>query len=352
MPKKLFSWFLLVGLTIAMASSASAQTRKGYVRLTRIGERVLVEDQAKTTTEYKRDQNGAKITEDNLVITTGEDSRVILVFSNGATINLGANSKMDILAFRQDPFAGDFAMKDASSEPPAASRTEIFLRSGELVGNVKKLNPESTFIVKTPAGAAGIRGTTFRVVFRPTGTGQAFFSVTTLEGNVGVTAGEGTTTAPISVLDTQEVEILVDLDPQTGVATVLTDVANLVASAAPTESLASISQTTQQIESAVVDIVITAAADQVDVPTTNSTTEETTQSSDDESTSDETTESPPAETTTTEPTPPTETPPAETTTTEPAPTPTPTSPTTKPPAEPPTVPGSNPTSTPKAGGGS
>ena len=46
-------------------------------------------------------------------------------------------------------------------------------------------------------GAAGIRGTTFRIVFRPIGAGQAFgalgqpfeFSITTLEGDVGFLQG-------------------------------------------------------------------------------------------------------------------------------------------------------------------
>lgn len=64
-----------------------------------------------------------------------------------------------------------------------------------MVGNVKTLNhaAESMFSVSTPAGAAGIRGTTFRIVYRPTGNGQAFnYQLSTSEG---VVIFEGTSTA-------------------------------------------------------------------------------------------------------------------------------------------------------------
>jgi hypothetical protein len=62
-----------------------------------------------------------------------------------------------------------------------------------LLGKVAHLKQEqgSYFTVQTPVGAAGIRGTTFRIVFRPTGTGQAFaFSLSTVEGNVNFQAGQ------------------------------------------------------------------------------------------------------------------------------------------------------------------
>ena len=260
---------LIASLISALASLALGQSNRGYVRLKRIGPLVKVEDNVskEITREYaEQPAEEVRILENNTVITTGEGSSVILVFSNGATINVKADSVLNIKTFRQDPFAGSYDPSTATDEPAATSRTEIFLERGELVGNVKKLNPKSTFNVATPAGAAGIRGTTFRVVFRPTGTGQAFFSVTTLEGDVGVTTADGTVAVPIGVLDGQEIEILVDVDDTTGVVTVSTPVAQIATATADPVVLASINEAVQQTAQAVVNVVISSNTDQA--PTT------------------------------------------------------------------------------------
>ena len=100
------------------------------------------------------------------------------------------------------------------------------------------------------------------MVFRPTGTGQAFFSVTTLEGDVGVTTADGSVDVPIGVLDNQEVSILVDVDDTTGVVTVVTPIAQIVTTTADPVVLAAMVVAVQQTIEAVVNIVITSDADQ------------------------------------------------------------------------------------------
>jgi hypothetical protein len=145
-------------------------------------------------------------------IVTGTNSSVVLVFSNGATTQLGSDTELIIEEFLQDPFASTVRVAELAEEP-SRSRTRLSLNRGELVGNVKKLKHAegSSFTVSTPVGAAGIRGTTFRIVFRPLGVGQAFgtlaqpfeFSITTLEGDVGFQQGApgvpftGTPTTPV-----------------------------------------------------------------------------------------------------------------------------------------------------------
>ena len=71
-------------------------------------------------------------------------------------------------------------------QEPGTSTTKLNLSKGELVGKVVHLNVDkgSEFTVQTPVGAAGIRGTTFRIIFRPGPDGKAFFSVTTADGRV------------------------------------------------------------------------------------------------------------------------------------------------------------------------
>jgi hypothetical protein len=118
-------------------------------------------------------------------INTNAAANAVLVFSNGATTQLGENSQLVIDEFLQDPFPANITMANIDTEP-TTSKTKLRLNHGELVGNVKHLQHTkgSTFTVDTPVGAAGIRGTTFRIVFRPNGTGLAFFSLSTVEGNV------------------------------------------------------------------------------------------------------------------------------------------------------------------------
>ena len=118
-------------------------------------------------------------------VVTYTDASVVLVFSNGATTRLGADTELILEEFLQDPFGATVKVSELQDEP-SASVTSLRLNRGELVGEVKKLKygQGSSFTVNTPVGAAGIRGTTFRIVFRPSGTGQAFFSLTTATGNV------------------------------------------------------------------------------------------------------------------------------------------------------------------------
>ncbi len=118
-------------------------------------------------------------------VVTGRDSSVVLVFSNGATTQLGAETTLAIEEFLQDPFASEINPATIPDEP-SISTTRLRLTRGEVVGQVKHLKHQqgSTFTVETPVGAAGIRGTTFRIVFRPTGNGLAFFSLSTVEGTV------------------------------------------------------------------------------------------------------------------------------------------------------------------------
>ena len=126
---------------------------------------------------------------------------------------------------------------------------------------MKSLRSGSSFIVSTPAGAAGIRGTTFRVVFRPQGNGTAFFTITTIEGDVGVTTTDGTVTTPISVTDQQEIEILVEVDDVTGEVTVLSAPADLQVKTASTEVIATVTKEVQEAAEAVVEIVLKAESE-------------------------------------------------------------------------------------------
>jgi hypothetical protein len=153
---------------------------------------------------------GDKVT-DQTQIVTAPGASVILVFSNGATVNVAADSTLDIELFEQDPFANDQKVSGMKAEP-GTSTTKLNLTKGELVGKVVHLNVDkgSEFTVQTPVGAAGIRGTIFRIVFRPAANGKAFFVITTSDGTV---VFKGLTSGPISVPAGKQVVATFDYTP-------------------------------------------------------------------------------------------------------------------------------------------
>jgi len=86
---------------------------------------------------------------------------------------------------------------------------------------VKKLNKAkgSNFNIKTPVGAAGIRGTTFRLVFTPAADGQTSnFTLSTAEGLVLFT-GSAAGSAPVVVEQGKEVVVAADVNTATGEVT-------------------------------------------------------------------------------------------------------------------------------------
>lgn len=211
-----------------------------------------------TTDHSTRELHDSDAIAQNYVVTTAPNSSVILIFSNGATINLAQNSTLAIEQFLQDPFSTSYSMATATEEP-STSVTKLNLVRGELVGNVKHLHKEggnaSSFTVNTPVGAAGIRGTTFRIVFQPDSSGKALFSLSTSEGVVILT---GTTGQDTEVPSGQQVVVTVDvtIDPVTGVVT-LNSPPQFETQGIPADAQASISQAAQEIVTSHGDVIFT-----------------------------------------------------------------------------------------------
>jgi len=252
MQKKFLTWLWLFGFASLLCLDAHAQqaSAPGQIKAARVTGSVTATKDGNTITVV----NGTELAQ-GYVVNTARNSSVMLIFSNGATLNLAQDSSLAIDEFTQDPFAEEISIAQLTAEP-SASQTRLNLSRGELVGNVKKLNYDagSRFDVQTPVGAAGIRGTTFRIVFRPDGTGKAFFSLTTVEGNVVLAAGTVNLPAETSVPDNQEVEVFIDVsvDPTTGALTLSVDgeAPVVIVRDASTINLSNISQVLQQIAEA------------------------------------------------------------------------------------------------------
>ena len=157
--------------------------------------------------------NGDSLTESDVVI-TGKSSSVVLVFMNASTVKLGGETRLAIEEFKMDDLDKDLAMaayqNRATDAEPSISKTSLALAYGEMVGDVKHLNRDkgSSYNIKTPVGAAGIRGTIYRIVYRPDSSGKAFFQVTTADGLVVM---QGLTAQDISIPVGQEVIVTIDV---------------------------------------------------------------------------------------------------------------------------------------------
>ena len=99
------------------------------------------------------------------IVSTGEGSTVVLVFASGATATLAPESSVEVSRFYQQAFSEEAFLNE--SLEPSVSVTEMNLIRGEITGQVRKLRTGSEFVVNTPVGAAGVRGTTFSVSYNP-----------------------------------------------------------------------------------------------------------------------------------------------------------------------------------------
>jgi hypothetical protein len=258
MNRRLFARLLASVIAMAFLPLALwAQTQAGAIKAVRVSGAV-----AKASAVNPAPQpliEGAAVIETDIV-TTGPNSSVVLVFANGASIKLGADSRLAIEEFKMDPLADDIAVAKLEREPNI-SKTRLNLAYGEMVGNVKKLNQSagSSFDIKTPVGAAGIRGTTFRIVMRFEASGQVTFTLSTSEGAVAFTgtvqvAGTGTpspdgSAQEVQVADGQEVTAIATVDPATNqVTTVQVSSTQTISPAANAAIADAVTQAIQQAQ--------------------------------------------------------------------------------------------------------
>jgi hypothetical protein len=213
--------FVILLGAIAGLSPVSAQTTptasgkiRGQILAARVEGHVDAVSKADGSTRVLHD--GDSVT-DQTQIVTAKGASVILVFSNGATVNVAGDSSLDINEFEQDPFAAE-KIADMTQEP-GTSITKLNLTKGELVGKVVHLNVDrgSEFTVQTPVGAAGIRGTVFRIIFRNAYVGtpptlQTLFSLQTQSGRVLFT---GTSAIPLSIPAGKQVTAYFNYTPPT-----------------------------------------------------------------------------------------------------------------------------------------
>ncbi|MCX6937514.1 MAG: FecR family protein [Verrucomicrobia bacterium] len=114
-------------------------------------------------------------------VKAGAGSTATLVFATGSVATIRPNTEVEITKFEQEAFSGPVSKKGE----PSVSNTELKLIEGEVIPNVAKLKKGSQFVVNSPIGAAGVRGTIFAIkIDRATGAAR----ITVLEGGVNLRA--------------------------------------------------------------------------------------------------------------------------------------------------------------------
>jgi hypothetical protein len=196
--------------TQAPTQAAAAPTGriKGQIIAARVQGHVTAV--SKTNVDGQLLHDGDHVTEDSTVVTAAGAS-VILVFSNGATLDLAGDTRLKIEEFEQDPFSTEIKASEMKQEP-GTSVTKLYLTKGELVGRVAHLNVDkgSEFTVRDPVGAAGIRGTFFKVIFLIEKHHKARLTLETFEGLIVFT---GLASGPLDIPAGRKYEGEFDYNP-------------------------------------------------------------------------------------------------------------------------------------------
>jgi hypothetical protein len=158
-------------------------------------------------------------------IVTGADGSALLVFSNGAAMQVKPNSNVQVIKFDQAAFDASEGSFLRLSKDPSKSTTELNITKGTLSGQVKQLNLDagSTFTVDTPAGSAGIRGTIPTFTVETDGAGKVIsvtigcaegtvtFKAATIAGIPGALQGN-----TVNVSQGGQIKLSITQDPVTG----------------------------------------------------------------------------------------------------------------------------------------
>ena len=255
--------FLRAALVLGLIGSSVA----AHAQANRTQGRIVAAQVSGTVTALNRADNtstalaaGVEIKQ-NYVVTTGANSSAVLVFSNGASLRVAEDTVLSIDEFLQEPFSGENVVAESKAEP-STSTTKLNVLRGELVANVKKLNRDkgSKFEVLTPIGAAGVRGTVFRIVVRADANGQVTFSLATSEGEV-LLAGLDGTNIPVEAGKEVTVDFLGTVDENGSISIGMVQLSGSAAKDLSGDAKRAIVNSISAVETALENLTLTLSPD-------------------------------------------------------------------------------------------
>ena len=189
---------ILIALFPALVSAA-LQNGKVEVGLVK-GTATLIDPQA-----AKKALASGLVFQEGYTVETNLQSTAELILSNGSTLIVSPNTLLEVRTFKQVSSSliieGSYQKLDRE---PSPSVTEIEVKRGKVLGEVRKLNPMSSYTIKTPVGVARIRGTLYEVGYEEDKKGMATMTVGCVRGSVEATVF-ASSSGPISVAPGQQV---------------------------------------------------------------------------------------------------------------------------------------------------
>lgn len=148
-------------------------------------------------------------------LTTGRRSMLTLAFSNGVSVQLGAEAEVEIEEFGQSPTSISGKFSELKAEP-TLSRTRLKLVRGDVTVTVKplKVSRGSSFVLATPAGNLRTGEGTFRALVQMHDLGLGIESLDMQSGSVEFEAVGGNGYAPLPA--GQKFAFALEVDKATG----------------------------------------------------------------------------------------------------------------------------------------
>ena len=198
---------ILIALFPALVSAA-LQNGKVEVGLVK-GTATLIDPKA-----AKKALASGLVFQEGYTVETNLESTTELILSNGSTLIVSPNTLLEIRTFKQVAsnliIEGSYQKLD---KEPSPSVTEIEVKRGKVLGEVRKLNPMSSYTIKTPVGVARIRGTIYEVGYEEDKKGMATMSVGCVRGSVEATVF-ASSSGPVSVAPGQQVTATAPAPPK------------------------------------------------------------------------------------------------------------------------------------------
>lgn len=215
--RRMFNWLVAGSLALAMVTSLSAQSAKG-----RAGQVVRLKGAARYSTGnnvWQQVKIGTLLKSGSL-IQTAADSYVDLMLGGsdsappagggGAGMGYQPKAEQDMIRVLENSVLVFEKLTVTETGAEQITETELDLRSGKIVGTVKKLSPTSHYEIKLPHGVAGVRGTIYTM--------SSDGVIQVLSGSLVVSW-----TAPDGTIMTQPINAGDQFDTRTGLVTPIPD---------------------------------------------------------------------------------------------------------------------------------
>lgn len=199
--KMLVNWLVACAVAVAMVASAQAAERTGKVVRVKGSARYSTGNNVwQPLTVGTQLKAGAIVqaAKDSFVDIVLGESDVVLRPPTARGVGAGNNrpaAPQDIVRVWEESVLAIDKLTVVETGADKVTETQLDLRSGKVLGSVKKMSAASRFEVKVPNGVAGIRGTLFEISVPcvvAVAIGEEVFSWTKADGSIGtqvVTAG-------------------------------------------------------------------------------------------------------------------------------------------------------------------